>query len=81
MSILKINLLEFNEYHIHTTRSSRFKHVTPKIKGIESETFYYHVNQDGYLLPDTILGWLLSTFNKRACKFQSVFKILCFIFR
>ena len=28
-----------------------FKNVCPsclKIKGIESETFYYHVNQDGY---------------------------------
>jgi hypothetical protein len=62
-SCLKIYLIEFNEYHIHTTRWSRFKYVTPKIKGIESETFYYHAIQDGYLLPDEILGWLLSTFN------------------
>ena len=60
---LKINLIEFNEYHIHTTRWSRFKYVTSKIKGNESETFYYYANQDGYLLPDVILGWLLSTFN------------------
>ena len=43
-----------------------FKNVCPsclKIKGIESETFYYHVNQDVILLPDAILGWLLLTFN------------------
>ena len=45
--MLKKRVKQLRLNHAHNI----FKNVCPsclKIKGIESETFYYHVNQDGY---------------------------------
>lgn len=39
-SYLKNNLIKINEHNKHNTGLSLFSYITPKLKGIESTTFY-----------------------------------------
>ena len=49
-SYLKNNSLKINEHHKQNTASSLFNYLIPKIKGIESTTFYCNAIQDWNLL-------------------------------
>lgn len=53
-SYLNNNFVKINEHHNYSTRSSPFNFVTPKIKGIESSSFYYNAIHDWNSLPDSI---------------------------
>ena len=39
---MKENFVRVNEHHTYNTRSSNYNFVVPKIKGVESTTFFYN---------------------------------------
>ena len=53
-SYLKNNFVKINEHHQYNTRSRQYNYVTPKIKGIESTSFFHNAIQDWNSLPEWI---------------------------
>ena len=53
-SYMKEDFLKVNEHHTYNTRSSQHNFVVPKIKGVESTTFFYNAIKDWNSLPGHI---------------------------
>lgn len=51
---LKDNFKKVNEHHEYNTRSSQFNFVVPKIKGVDSTSFYFNAVKDWNALPNSI---------------------------
>lgn len=51
---LKDNFIKVSENHEYNTRSSQFNFVVPKIKGVDSSTFFFNAIKDWNSLPNNI---------------------------
>ena len=65
---LKNNFTRVNEHHEYNTRSSQHNFVIPKIKGVDSSSFYYNAIKDWNALPNNIKSLSDHTAFKAAIK-------------